>query len=435
MSLITPANYITEIISVGTELLLGNIVNTDARDISVALSEIGINVYYHTVVGDNPERVREAVNCAKTRANIIITTGGLGPTYDDLTKKSVAEAFGRELVFNEAEAEKIREFFGERLHNMEMTPNNLQQAYLPEGCVIFDNGCGTAPGCAFEQDGVHVLMLPGPPRECRAMLESGAVPYLRKLSSDAIFSHNIHIFGMGESAVEARLEEIMRGSTNPTLAPYAKDSEVMLRVTAKAKTRDEAETMMAPMIERVRETLGDVIYGIDTDTLEKTVVQLLRDRSLTLATAESCTGGLLAKRITDVPGASRVFRGGVTAYTYDAKVTLVGVPAEIIDKYGVVSREVAEALAQNIRRRLGADIGLGITGVAGPGADEYGNPEGRVFVSLATETEVFTLSPELYYDRERIRQGAASHALDMARRQLTGLDVRAAFEHTTEKGT
>ncbi|NLB28883.1 MAG: CinA family nicotinamide mononucleotide deamidase-related protein, partial [Clostridiales bacterium] len=268
-------SHVAEIIAVGTELLLGNTVNTDARDVSIALSRLGINVYFHTVVGDNPERVKQAVAVAKSRADIIITTGGLGPTYDDLTKQTVAEAFGKKLIFHEDEAEKIRTFFANRLGASAMTENNLRQAFFPEGCVIFDNGSGTAPGCAFESEGKHVLMLPGPPHECRAMIETGLVPYLKKLSGDEIFSKNIHIYGMGESSVEAKLADIMEKSENPTLAPYAKEGEVILRVTARAKTRSEAESMMEPMIARVYDTLGDVIYGIDTESLEKTVVDLL----------------------------------------------------------------------------------------------------------------------------------------------------------------
>ncbi|MDR0904593.1 MAG: competence/damage-inducible protein A [Oscillospiraceae bacterium] len=410
--------YTAEIIAVGTELLLGNIVNTDARDVSVALAQLGINVFFHTVVGDNPARVKAAVALAKTRADIIITTGGLGPTYDDLTKQTVAEAFGKALVFNEAEAEKIRAFFHDR--NLEITENNFAQAYLPEGCVIFDNGVGTAPGCAFEAEGKRILMLPGPPRECRAMIESGLVPYLKTLAGEEIFSHNIHIFGMGESAVETRFRGVMERSVNPTLAPYAKDGETMLRVTARAENQAAADALMSPVIDLVRAELGDLIYGIDTDTLENTVVTLLRERGLTLAAAESCTGGLLAKRVTDVPGASRVFRGGVTAYTNAVKTALVGVPAELIETYGVVSEQIAQSLAENIRERLGADLGIGITGVAGPGADETGNPEGRVFVALAARDGTWTRKLDLYYDRERIRAMAASHALDMARRYLTG---------------
>ena len=228
---------------------------------------------------------------------------------------------------------------------------------------------------------------------------------------------------MGESAVEDKLRELMEASDNPTLAPYAKDSEVMLRVTARAKTLEESEALMQPMLAKVRETLGDIIYGIDTNSLENTVVSLLRERDLTLATAESCTGGLLSKRITDIPGASRVYRGGVTAYCNDAKTALVGVPSDLLAQYGAVSRETAEALAEGARTALGADIGVGITGVAGPGSDDDGNPEGRVFLSIATPDGVFTRAPELYYDRTRIRVAAASGALDMIRRYLTGLPV------------
>ena len=413
--------YTAEIISVGTELLLGNIVNTDARDVSVALAQLGINVYFMTVVGDNPARVEAAVAQAKTRADIIITTGGLGPTYDDLTKQTVAAAFGKELVLNEDEAEKIREFFRDR--DIAFTDNNLRQAYLPQGCTIFDNGRGTAPGCAFEADGKHVLMLPGPPRECRAMIESGLVPYLKSLAGEELFSQNIHIFGIGESAVETKFRDLMEQSVNPTLAPYAKDGETLLRITARAESQMAADAMIAPMLALVRETLGDKIYGIDTSTLENTVVMHLRERGLTISSAESCTGGLFATRITEVPGASRVFRGGVTAYTNDAKMTLVGVPRELISQFGVVSQEISESLASCIRDRLEADLGIGVTGVAGPGPDDEGNPEGRVYVSLAAPDGVWTRKLDLYYDRERIRAMAASHAFDMARRWLTGQPV------------
>ncbi len=415
--------YTAEIIGVGTELLLGNISNTDAQDVSRGLSEIGINVFFHTVVGDNPERLKQAVAIARGRADIIITTGGLGPTCDDLTKETLAEAFGRKLVFNEDEAKAIRDFFELRLHNMEMTENNFQQAYLPEGCTIFHNGCGTAPGCAFESEGKHVLMLPGPPRECREMLTSCAIPYLKALSDAQIHSHNIHIFGMGESAVEARLRDMMLEMENPTLAPYAKDSEVLLRLTAKAVSKDQAEAMMAPVLEKVRIILGDIIYGIDTDTLENTVVGLLKEKSKTLATAESCTGGLLAKRVTDISGASRVFFGGVVTYATETKTSLLGIDAGLIKEKGVASRDVAEQMAMMVRRRFGTDLGIGITGIAGPDSDETGLEPGTVFVALSSEDGLYCRSLSLAFDRSRIRTASSSHALDMIRRYLTGLAI------------
>ena len=410
-----------EILSVGTELLLGNTTNTDARDLSEYLSELGINVFWHTVVGDNPERLTRAVEIARSRADLIITTGGLGPTCDDLTKQVLAAAFGLELYFDETEAAGIRSYFEGR-QGVKMTENNLQQAWLPKGCTIFHNEWGTAPGCAFVSDGTHVIMLPGPPRECRAMFRSCAMPYLRSLADGEIVSHSIRIFGQGESAVEAKLRDMMNELTNPTLAPYAKEGEVMLRVTAKAPTHGEAEAMMVPVLEKVCAVLGDIIYGIDVDSLEETVFALLRHRGLTLAAAESCTGGLLAKRMTDIPGASQVFKGGVVVYATESKTALLGVPAELIAQKGVVSREVALSLAENVREKFAADFGIGITGLAGPDDDGI-HPVGTVFVALAAAEGSWVKALNLGAGRERIRIMAANHGLDMVRRHLTGLPV------------
>ena len=412
-----------EIISVGTELLLGNIANTDARDISQMLSELGINVYFHTVVGDNPERLKSAVEIARSRADIIITTGGLGPTCDDLTKQTLAEAFGKKLIFDEHEAEEIRSYFSQRLHTHAMTDNNYQQALLPDGCTVFHNACGTAPGCAFEADGTHVLMLPGPPRECISMFKNCAMPYLRRLSDLEIHSHNIHIFGMGESLVEDKLRPLMLELMNPTLAPYAKEGEVRLRVTARASSREEAESMMEPVLEKVRSVLGHVIYGIDTDTLENTVFALLRERGKTLASAESCTGGLVAKRMTDLPGVSSVFRGGAVTYANDTKTAILGVDAGLIAERGVVSREVAVAMALGAAERFGADMAVGITGIAGPEGDGSGRELGLVYCALAAGGETWCRELHLGLDRERVRTSAANHALDMVRRCLTGLPI------------
>ena len=416
-------NYNAEIIAVGTELLLGGTVNTDARDVSMALSELGINVLFHTVVGDNPERLKHAVDIAVKRVDIIITTGGLGPTYDDLTKQTLAEAFGKKLIFNEAAAEQIRSYFKRRMHNMAMTENNLRQAEFPEGCVLFDNSVGTAPGCAFEVGGKHVLMLPGPPRECNVMLENCAVPYLKKLSESEIHSHNIHIFGLGESAVEAKLHDLMESLINPSLAPYAKDGEVMLRLTAKAGSIEDIEILMAPVLHDVLETLGDIVYGVDSESLEKTAVDLLEQRGLTLAAAESCTGGLLAKRLTDIPGASKVFKGGIVAYSAQSKIALLGVDRALIDEKGAVSRETAFAMAEGARVRFGADIGIGITGIAGPDGDGSGIEPGTIFVALSTESISYCRDLSLPNDRYRVRIMGTSHALDMIRRHLTGLNV------------
>jgi len=409
-----------EIIGVGTELLLGNTVNTDARDISEGLSELGINVYYHTVVGDNPSRLRLAVEIAKRRADIIITTGGLGPTCDDLTKQVLAECFGKKLVFHEDEAETIRSYFEKSLHKTDITDNNMNQAMLPEGCAVFHNEWGTAPGCAFRGDGKHVIMLPGPPKECVSMFKNCAVPYLKELSDSEILSHSIRIFGMGESAVEDRLRDKMLELKNPTLAPYAKEGEVMLRVTAKADSIEAAEEMMKPVIEMVRETLGDVIYAIDEDNLESVVLRILSEKNLTVSAAESCTGGLLQKRITDIPGASKAFPGGFITYSNETKSGLLGLPEELLEKDGAVSQAAARAMAEAVKARLSTDFGIGITGVAGPDPDERGNEVGTVFLALAAFDGTYSREFHLGADRSRIRTMAANHALDMLRRYLTG---------------
>ncbi len=373
--------------------------------------------------------MKSAVEIAKTRADILITTGGLGPTFDDLTKQTVAACFGKKLVFHEEEAERIRGYF-RKLSNLNMTENNLAQAYLPEGCTVLKNTCGTAPGCAFEAEGKHVIMLPGPPRECSAMLHLSAVSYLKKLSDAEIVSHSIRIFGMGESAVEDLLRPLMTSLENPTLAPYAKTGEVSLRVTAKAKTRKEAEAMMQPVIVQVKETLGDYVYGIDVESLEDAVLKLLTEKALTLSAAESCTGGLFSKRITDIPGASRVFSGSVVSYSSDVKSALLKVPPEVIRQLGAVSRETAEAMAKGARALFGTDLSVGITGVAGPGPDENGNAAGTVFVALSTPEKTFCRALSLGSDRDRVRTTAAHHAFDLLRRYMTGIPI-ADMEHFT----
>ena len=417
-------SYTAEIIGVGTELLLGNTANTDAQDVSQLLSELGINVYFHTVVGDNPQRLKQAVEIAKSRADIIITTGGLGPTFDDLTKQTLAEAFGKRLVFNQKEADHIREYFEKRLHNAKMTDNNLRQAEFPEGCRILYNEVGTAPGCAFESGGKHVIMLPGPARECRVMLKNCVGPYLRELSDSEIHSHKIHIFGLGESAVEDMLRGLMESLGNPTLAPYAKDGEVMLRLTAKAKSKDEAEALMEPVLKQVSERLGDIIYGVDTDSLENTTAGLLIERGMTLAAAESCTGGLFAKRLTDIPGVSNVFLGGLVTYSVKSKTMLPGINPGFVREKGAVSRETAIAMANGVLELFGADIGIGITGIAGPDSDDSGLKPGTVFVALAANGDSFCRNVNILRERERVRIITASHAFDMVRRLLTGLCVQ-----------
>ena len=414
-------SYDTEIISVGTELLLGHVTNTDARDISEMLSKIGINVKYHTVVGDNPERLRKCVETAKSRADIIITTGGLGPTCDDLTKQILAEAFGRKLVENKAEREGLYDYIR---YGKKFTDNNFTQAMLPEGCTVFHNNCGTAPGCGFEKDGKIVVMIPGPPKECNAMFRESALPYLRKLSEELIVSHSVRIFGLGESSVDDIFAEEMNRMTNPTMAPYAKECDCLLQITAKAKSVDEAEKMIAPVMEHVMQRLGDVVYGVDVECIEESVIKLLREKGMTFSAAESCTGGELAKRFTDMPGASAFFKGGVVTYTNEAKAKLLGIDPALIEEKGAVSYEVAKAMAENVRALLGTDIGVGVTGLAGPDGDGV-HEVGTVFVSLAVEGETFVKELHMGAMRTRsfIRRMAGNHIYDMMRRWLSGIDV------------
>jgi len=414
-------SHTVEILSIGTELLLGNIVNTDAQMLSQGLSELGLNVYYHTVVGDNPARARDAVAIAKQRADIIITTGGLGPTCDDLTKNVLAEAFGKKLFFHEESARRIRSHF-ERI-GRPFTENNLQQAMLPEGCEVLSNDWGTAPGCAFEADGTHVIMLPGPPSECTPMFRYRAVPYLLKLSEGVIASHTLKFFGIGESQVESRLRDRMNAMTNPTMAPYAKEGECELRITAKAATDEQAQALLRPAVEEMKALFGDLVYGVDVTCLEQTVFGLLREKGMTIGCAESCTGGLIAKRLTDLSGVSSVFKGGIVSYTNEIKHKLLNVPQALLDEHGAVSAPVAAAMAEGARAALNCDIALSSTGVAGPDRDDRGNEVGTMFVAIATPEGTYVRPLRLGNRpmRGRLRTQTASNAFDLARRWLSGL--------------
>ena len=412
----------TEIIAVGTEILLGNITNGDAQFLSRELSALGIGVYWHTVVGDNPVRLREALEIARQRADIIITTGGLGPTYDDLTKQTVCEVFGLPLERHADVVEELRRFYRESLHR-EMPENNCRQADLPVGCTVFDNAVGTAPGCAFESGGVHVLMLPGPPFECETMFRRCAAPYLRGLSDEVIVSHNVMCFGIGESSVEQMLHDKMVVMENPSLATYAKPSEVRLCATARAHSTEEAEEMLRPVLDEAVGLLGDYVYGVDVSGLPEACLKLLKEQGKTFAAAESCTGGEVARRITDLSGASAVFRGGVVSYWSEVKREVLGVPQKMLEEYGAVSEPVARAMAEGVRTLTGADLAVSVTGVAGPDSDDRGNPVGTVFVGLAAAEGVFCRKLQLgRRRRDRIRDLASNHAFDMLRRYLTGLE-------------
>ncbi len=407
-----------EILSVGTELLLGSTTNTDARDVARALAELGINVYWQSTVGDNPARLTECVYRARNRADLIVTTGGLGPTCDDLTKEILARTFGRELYLDKKAEESVRAYFTER--GLPFTDNNLRQAMLPEGATALPNDCGTAPGCVFRAGNVIVAMLPGPPRECNTMLRNYLMPWLRELSPETIRSHMVRMFGIGESAMETRLRDLMDGS-NPTVAPYCHEGECMVRVTAKAADEAACEELMAPVVAEIRDRMGDLIYGIDSPSLGHRVLELLEEKNLSLAAAESCTGGMLAMTLTEIPGASLHFRGGTVVYTEDAKTRLLKIDPAFIAAFGVVSAQVAARMAKRVRKKLDADLGIGITGWAGPDGDDVG----LVYVALSVKGQCFVRRLQLgkTTPRGKIRTRAVGNALDMVRRYLCGLDV------------
>jgi len=407
---------VCELISVGTEILLGDILNTDAQFLSIELAKLGISVIHQSTVGDNRERLLEQLNEAAKRSDIIILSGGLGPTPDDLTKEVCCEFFGKEMLLHEPTVEKIKNYFSAK--GMEMTQNNLKQAMFPKDSVIFPNNNGTAPGMAIEKDGVHILVLPGPPRELKPMFKDSALPYLMRFSDKIIVSHNIRTFGIGESAMAEKVNDLF-DSENPTVAPYAKDGEALLRVTAMADTKDEAEELCKPVISEICSRLGDYVYGLDYSCIEEAVVKMLKSRNLKVATAESCTGGLIAKRITDISGSSQIFECGIVSYANEIKHKVLGVSADDLEKYGAVSEPVARQMAQGALRVSGADIAVSVTGIAGPESDSTNKPVGLIYIGLADKDNVWVKELRTSRkDRSYNRYVSASNAFNMIRLYL-----------------
>ena len=412
-----------EILCVGTELLIGDIVNTNAAYLSRRLAALGIGVYRQSVVGDNPERLAADLRTALERADLVITSGGLGPTYDDLTKETAAAVFGRTMSMHEESLERIERYFSAT--GRVMTENNKKQAMMPTGAIVFPNDYGTAPALALENEqGKVLIMLPGPPRELEPLFREQVEPFLQPRCDAVLFSRNIHIAGMGESAVEAALPRELLESANPTLAPYCIAGEVRLRVTAKAETETVAAALCDEMVEKVKSTpVAPYIYGIDTPSAEAALVELLQARGLTVCTAESCTGGLIAKRLTDVAGCSSVVAGGVVTYQTREKTRLLGVPEELIEAHTVVSEPVALAMAKGALAALDADVAIATTGYAGPGGGTEQDPVGTVYIAVATKENAvchrLSLSP--WRDRAYIRTVAATNAILDAWRLLSGV--------------
>lgn len=402
-----------EIISVGTELLLGDILNTDAQFLSQELAKLGLSVLHQSTVGDNHDRLLELLAQSTKRSDIIILSGGLGPTPDDITKEVACEFFEKELVLHEESLQRMSAYFTAK--GIEMPETNKKQAMLPEDCVVFQNNNGTAPGLAMEKDGKHILLLPGPPRELKPMFYESAVPYLKKFSDKVIISHNIRTFGIGESAMSEIVTDLL-DSSNPTVAPYAKDGEALLRVTAMADNEDEAEKLCTPMIAEIRERLSDYIYGIDVNCIEEAVIPMLIEKNLKLATAESCTGGLIGKRITNVSGASKVFDCGIISYSNEIKHRILGVSEEALKKYGAVSAEVAKQMAKGALAVSGADIAVSVTGIAGPNSDGTSKPVGLSYIALADKDTVWVKELNTSRkDRDYNRFVNSSNALNMVR--------------------
>lgn len=404
---------VCELISVGTEILLGDILNTDAQFLSIELARLGISVIHQSTVGDNRERLLAQLKEAADRSDIIILSGGLGPTPDDLTKEVCCEFFGKKMFLHEPTVEKIKTYFSTK--GMEMAQNNLKQAMLPKDCVIFPNDNGTAPGMAIEKDGVHILVLPGPPRELKPMFRNCAVPYLMQFSDRIIVSHIIRTFGIGESLMAERVNDLF-DAVNPTVAPYAKDGEALLRVTAMARTKEEAENLCKPVINEIKNRLDGFVYGVDYTCIEEAVIEKLKEKHMKVATAESCTGGLIAKRITDVPGASEVFDCGIISYANEIKHRVLGVSEDDLNKYGAVSEPVARQMAQGALKVSGADIAVSVTGIAGPDSDSTNKPVGLVYIGLADRDNVWVRELKTSRkDRSYNRYVSASNALNMIR--------------------
>ncbi|MBQ8576113.1 MAG: competence/damage-inducible protein A [Clostridia bacterium] len=402
-----------EIISVGTELLLGDILNTDAQFLAQELAKLGLGVLHQSVVGDNHDRLLKALGQAAERSDIIILSGGLGPTPDDITKEVACEFFSKELVLHEESLERMTKYFKNK--GLDMPESNKKQAMLPADCVVFENNNGTAPGLGMEKDGKHILLLPGPPRELKPMFTESAVPYLKQFSDKVIISHNIRTFGIGESAMSQEVEDLL-DSENPTVAPYAKDGEALLRVTAMADNEEEAEKLCAPVIEKIRSRLSDYIYGIDYTCIEEAVVEMLKEKGLKLATAESCTGGLIGKRITNISGASSVFDCGIISYSNEIKHKILGVNEDDLKKYGAVSEQVAKQMATGVLKLSGADIAVSVTGIAGPLSDGTNKPVGLSYIALADKDNVWVKKLNTgRKDRDYNRYVNASNALNMVR--------------------
>ena len=408
-----------EILAVGTELLMGQIANTNAQYITARLQEKGVNVYYHTVVGDNPGRLTATLKQCLERSDIVIMTGGLGPTEDDLSKETVAELFDRKLVLHEPSVAAIKGFFAGICR--EMTPNNLKQAYMPENSIILENANGTAPGCIVEENGKAVILLPGPPSEMQPMFERHVMPWLSEKSGTIIKSSFLRIFGIGESKLEHLIKDMIRQQKNPTIAPYAKEGQAMLRVTAFADSEPAAEALIKPIVHEIGKRTGNCLYSTRNEELHEVVFKLLKEKKKKIALAESCTGGMIAATLVTIPGASEVLERGVVCYSNESKIDMLNVSRATLETHGAVSRETASEMAKGIAERSGVDIGLSVTGIAGPGGGTPEKPVGLVYIGLYAGGVSYVKKIQFTENRARVRNFAMLNAFEIVRRHLLGL--------------
>ncbi len=404
-----------EIISIGTEILLGNIVNTNAAYLSEKCAGLGLSCYYQDVVGDNEERLFETMKLALSRADILLLSGGLGPTQDDLTKEVAAKVLGRKLYLHEESRDAIRQFFEER--GLEITDNNWKQAMVPEGCIVMDNPNGTAPGIIMTQDDKHIVLMPGPPNEMIPMFETSVMPYLSGLQSCVIYSQTVKICGVGESKAESMVADLIETQTNPTIATYAKTGEVHLRVTARAEDEKEARKLVKPMIKDLKGRFGSHVYTTDDEvTLEKAVVDLLTANKLTACTVESCTGGMLSARLINVPGVSEVFKSGYVTYSNKSKRRLLGIKKNLLVKYGAVSEQIAREMAKTAAMLAKTDVSVSTTGIAGPDGGTPEKPVGLVYIACNVRGKITVKECHFSGSRFKIRESTVSAALSLMRK-------------------
>jgi len=410
-----------EILAVGTELLMGQIANTNAQYISSKLPDVGVGVYYHSVVGDNPDRLEKTLELALERCDIVITTGGLGPTQDDLTKETIARVLRKKLVMHKESLSDIKTYFNKL--GRQMTVNNEKQAYMPEGSIILKNNNGTAPGCIIESSEKVVVMLPGPPSEMKPMFNDYVMPYFKKKSTFSIESKFLRVFGIGESAMETQIIDLINGQSNPTIATYAKEGEVTLRVSAKIQDGEDVNLILEPVIDEIKKRAGDCLYSDNDQTLDVVATNLLLENNITISTAESCTGGLISEMLTNIPGISKVFMGGAVTYSNKANVECLGVNELTLQKFGAVSRETATEMAIGIRNKLKTDISVSITGIAGPDGGTPEKPVGLIYIGLSSEKGTIIKEIKILGNRKKIRTITALNVFDMIRRHVLNMKI------------